>query len=56
MSGKNIDYEGKKIELLKPQWLKDLARDNLMFMVVYGCMDVYGYFIMKNINKNTDSN
>ena len=29
MSGKNINFEDKKMEPLKPQWLKDLARDNL---------------------------
>ena len=29
MNGKNINFEDKKMEPLKPQWLKDSARDNL---------------------------
>ena len=29
MNGKNINFKDKKMEALKPQWLKDLERDNL---------------------------
>ena len=30
MNGKNINFKDKKMEAPKPQWLKDLARDNLI--------------------------